>query len=401
MSDVISIIKANFDARQEAREELVAIDRAATGRALTADEEKKADELRSKVAEIDQRLESTLTVASRGAMDVDPRLAAVLGDTGAGVTDPESRSLGLPRFEFPSDEIRGLFEQVRGGASAGRLEARAVTAYPTITQQNVLGVVPIRREPTRLAEFMPTQSVESATASYWAATTAATAAATVAAGGAKPESTPGWTAATATIRKIAHWTQVPKEALDDFPSFEQIVRDEMTAGVINTENSQLAAGDGTGTNLTGLTAASGIQTYAPGSAEARTLSILHAITMIRTGTAFLEADAVILNPADWEIVQKWTNTAGDLLTASSVAAATERKVWGVPVILTTGMTAGTALVAALAASTVVFQRELPNVFVDPYSASTNNLVKFICEERLGLGVIRPTGIVKITFNGSI
>ena len=73
--------------------------------------------------------------------------------------------------------------------------------------------------------------------------------------------------------------------------------------------------------------------------------------------------------------------------------------WGVQIALTSQITAGTALVLDSQA-VVVFQREAPSVFVDPYTLSTNNLVKFIVEERLDLGVMRPAAILAITFNGA-
>lgn len=392
---VIDLVRNNFDAAAAARQKVREIDDRANAakREFTAPELAQIAELRSTIEECEQRIADAVKTPRGGV-----NLEGLLPDIGG--PGSSSRAPGAPGFEARSEDVRRLFDEVRDGTTAGRLEFRAVTAYPAVTTQNVVGVVPLRREPTRVAAYMPNQPVETATASYWSTTTGATAAATVAPGAAKPESTPGWTSTTSTVRKVAHFTQVPKEALDDFPSFQSIVESEMLAGLVNTENTQLVSGDGTGTNLTGLLVASGIQTYAPGSAEARLRSILHAITMLRTGTAFLEADTVVLHPTDWEIIQTYATSTGDFLVATAVVDATARSLFGVPVVVTTGIASGTGLVGALAASTVVFQREMPSVFVDPYSASTSNLVKFICEERLALGVVRPTGLVKITFNGT-
>lgn len=38
--------------------------------------------------------------------------------------------------------------------------------------------------------------------------------------------------------------------------------------------------------------------------------------------------------------------------------------------------------------------------VDPFSRSTENIVRLIVEERLALAVPRPSALLKITFNGT-
>ncbi len=43
---------------------------------------------------------------------------------------------------------------------------------------------------------------------------------------------------------------VSKESLDDYASFEQVVKQEMIAGIINEENAQLLSGDGIAMMLT-------------------------------------------------------------------------------------------------------------------------------------------------------
>jgi len=209
-----------------------------------------------------------------------------------------------------------------------------------------------------------------------------------------------WTAVTLPVRKLAHFVSVSNEALADFANFAQVVEQEMVAGLVLAENAQVLSGDGTGTNLTGLLATSGIQTYAPVAAEQRLLSILHGITLLRSGTSFLEADRIFVNPADWEIILKTPTTTGELIVSATPALGQPLSLWGVPVTVTSQVAAGTGIVANLAASTVVFSREPAKLFVDPYSASTNNLVKVIAEERLALGVTRPSGIVRITYNGA-
>jgi HK97 family phage major capsid protein len=205
---------------------------------------------------------------------------------------------------------------------------------------------------------------------------------------------------TVPVRKIAHWTQVSREALADFGSFEQVVANEMTAGVILQENAQVLSGDGLGTNLVGLTGTSGIQVYTPAAAEARILSILHGITLLRTGSSFVEADRIILNPTDWEIVLKYAATTGELVVSPTPTSATAMSLWGTPVTVTSQQPAGQAIVANLAASSVIFSREPVQLYVDVFGLMTSNMIRIVAEERLALGVTRPSAVVKITFSGT-
>jgi HK97 family phage major capsid protein len=210
-----------------------------------------------------------------------------------------------------------------------------------------------------------------------------------------------WTAVTTPVQKIAHYVTVTNEALADYANFEAVVRGELTAGLINAENAEVLSGSGVAPHLAGLTAASGILTYAPATAEARWRSILHAIQLLRSGTAFAQPNAVIVHPADYELVAATLTTgSGELLVTSDPTGAPTVSLWGVPFIQTTQIAAGTALVADLATGAVVFEREPARIFVDPYSASTTNEVKFVCEERLALGVTRPDALCVTTFNGT-
>ncbi len=403
MATQTDFARANWARANELRQELRGLVEGAAGRDLTPSEQSRCTELRSELEAANAAVGNLLDGAARTA-DIDAANVAVaplLGGTTRGL-----RAVGnLPRVNFDEPALRelhaGVLERRAVSATASGVESRAVLApgmsvVPDYQQQPVTWA----REPSRIASYMPTQVTESASVVYYRQTTAASAAATVAEGAAKAESSPAWTPITLAIRKLAHWVSVSSEALADYGNFQQVVQDEMIAGIVLAENAQIISGDGAGTNLTGLVNTTGIQTYAPVAAEARLLSILHGVAMLRSGTSYLDADRIILNPADWELVLRTPASTGELIVSHDPAAGPVLSLWGVPVTVTSQITAGTGIVANLAASTVVFSREPAKLFVDPYSASTNNLVKVIAEERLALGVTRPSGIVKITYNGT-
>ena len=395
----IDYARANHARAGELRSQLRKLDEAADGRPFTAAEQSRVDDLTGEIRTAEAAVGGLLDQAARGDQMGDNRLAG-LADGLEGRSERDIRN--LPRVAFTGDQLRELHAGLQEGRAVSvTAETRAVTAAPpSLIPTYVTPPISFAREPTRVASFIPTQVVEHASVVYYKTTTAASAAATVAEGAAKPESTPGWTAVTAPVRKIAHWVQVSSEALADYANFQQVVQDEMTAGLILQENAQILSGDGTGTNLTGLTVTSGILAYAPGAAEQRLLSILHGITLLRSGSSFTEADRIMLNPSDWEIVLKSADTTGELMVSPVPTSTTPMSLWGVPVTVTSQVTAGTGIVANLAAGAVVFSREPARLFIDPYGLSTSNMVRILAEERLALGVTRPSAIVKITFNGS-
>ena len=154
-----------------------------------------------------------------------------------------------------------------------------------------------------------------------------------------------------------------------------------------------------GINLTGLVNAASILTYAPGGAEARYLSIFAREEMLRVGAAFAEPDLVVMHPAITRFSPRQTLATAGIHLVETMVGAPGRSVWGMQVVLSSQMTSGTGLVLD-SQSVVLFSREPANTIVDPYSQSVNNLVRIIVEERLALGVLRPTGICKITYNGT-
>jgi HK97 family phage major capsid protein len=126
---------------------------------------------------------------------------------------------------------------------------------------------------------------------------------------------------------------------------------------------------------------------------------------------------MILNPADLEILASTVTTgSGQLLVSPDPVTGLPGRLWGVDLVVTSGISSGTALVAATDIGTVLFSRMAPENFavsvqqaqaagdiflaVDPYSGSANNLVRVLCEERIALGVTRPTALCKVTFNGT-
>ncbi|MDP9235169.1 MAG: DUF1326 domain-containing protein [Actinomycetota bacterium] len=84
--------------------------------------------------------------------------------------------------------------------------------------------------------------------------------------------------------------------------------------------------------------------------------------------------------------------------ASDPLSGQSNNIWGVPTLVTSKLTQGTALVANLASAAVVFVRESPRLetFIGGSAEFAANVRMIRAEERLALTVVRPAAIVKVT-----
>lgn len=403
MSTTLSFAKPNLARARGLRDELRTIDEAATkaSRDFTAEERSTIESHRTEIAACEGRANTMLEQEERSQQIHDSNAPYLGVLTGGSDEDRPPRSVGgLAPIEFSQDQLRSLHSDLMAGKpSTAEIETRAVTAYPmSDIPMYRLDPVTLLRERTRLAQLMPNQPVETASVTYYTTSTGATAADTVAAGALKPESTPGWTAVDEPIRKIAHRTDVPKEALDDYANFAAIVGREMTAGLYQAESLQLLSGSGTAPDIDGLLNRTGILVYdaTAAGAEDTAVSIRKAITLMQAD--HIDPDVIVLHPDDAELFDLTNYATAGLHANASLSGESTRQAWGLQIVVSNQITTGTAMVANLAESTVLFMREPATVFVDPYSQSSSNLVRFICEERVGLGVTRPEGICSVTFD---
>src|SRR4029450_189745 len=116
-------------------------------------------------------------------------------------------------------------------------------------------------------------------------------------------------------------------------------------------DTQIVSGPGTGVTFTGVLATSGIQTQAR-STDTNFDAIHKAITKVRS-VGFYEPDAVVVNPTNWETMRLLKTATdgndyggGPMLGAFGSPYVMWPTIWGLPAIVTTAITAGTALVGA-------------------------------------------------------
>lgn len=219
-------------------------------------------------------------------------------------------------------------------------------------------------------------------------------AAETAEGSAKPESDATFELFTTNVKTVAHWIKVSNQLLADAPAIVAYINTRLRDGLAQRIDAQLLNGDGTGANLSGLTDAGNFTAFTPTAGENLIDSINRAkYALWATGNM---PDAVVVNPADWGAIERlredYGTGLGMYLYGAPGSAATNP--FGLRIVLSNHIAQGTFLIGAIAASTALYTRSGAVVEMGYVNDDfTKNLVTIRAEERLGLGVERPSGIM--------
>ncbi|MDQ6875788.1 MAG: phage major capsid protein [Actinomycetota bacterium] len=317
----------------------------------------------------------------------------------AGIAAKGFRPIAAPQIDLSDDDVKELHDAAVSRKSLA-VESKAtdstVIGPATITEYR-LPPVTARREPTRVLSLLPTFAT-SAPSVTWFSTTGTTAAAAVAEGGVKPTSTIAYTAQITSATKLAHVAEVTDETLQDFSGFLGVLETDMSAGLVKAENAELLNATVAGASkFAGMLNTTGILTRAR-TTEPYLDTVLLGFDDLRLGTAFAGPDGIVLNPATWGLLRRQKDGQGRYYLSPDPTADTSPNLWGVPVVLTTQIAAGTVLMGAFADSVVVYVRDGIRLDVSGYGSAqfTNNTTLVRAEERIILTCPRPSGLVRLT-----
>ena len=344
-----------------------------------------ADEKRAllALAEIDQNIAYRESEVRRSGRD-NPTVNRVNG----------SRATVAPEM-FDRNQIRGLYQAVQSQTSF-RMEARtpvaASTLYPPYQAPWVVGP----QHDNRLLSRLPVMPTDSPAIVFIRHTGTTGSAAIVAETAAKPELTFATDSVTLRMQKFAAHVGVGWESLQDFASFEGYVSGELLRAITDAETAELLSGDGTTGHLTGILHTSGILTHATG--EDTPLDALEiAIALLRNGAALAEPNLLVVHPLTWSAIRRSKDGQDRYMVSPDPTADEASSVWGVPTLVTTQCTAGTAVLIDTTKFGRVWLREALSVRTGYTNDDlTKNIVRFIGEERLALAVERPAAICSVT-----
>lgn len=295
-----------------------------------------------------------------------------------------------PAVEVDLAEIGGPV-----AAKYGMKTLLTTTGFPLeATRVPGLIVTPGEQQPT-IADLLSAGRTTQSAIVYMEETTTTNAAAETDEGGTKPESALAFTERTSNVRKIATVLPVTDELMADAPAMEDYVNSRLGQFIAYREDSQLLNGDGVAPNLRGILNVVGIQTQAKG-ADPTPDAVYKAIVKVATG-AFLPADAVVMNALDWQDIRLLRTTDGIYIWGSPAEPGPNR-IWGLNVVLTQAITAGTGLVGAFRAAGQVFRRsDVTFAVSDSHSDFfVKNQMMIRAEERLALVIYRPAAFCTVT-----
>ena len=389
-------IKERIAAEKKAASDLLAI-----GEDNLTDEQ--FEELRSHVAEA-KKLEERAELFKDGKAAVDAAAAGAkpaaeqaksLGElyvkeleaAGMSVLDTKKHPFSTTEFKAATDT------QVTGGAEGG-FEPLLVT----VDQQ---GAWPYER-PLTIADLFSAGTMTGQAIKYPVYGAFEGAAGTVAEGGKKPQMhLPDPTWVTDTLHEVAAFWKVSDTMAEDLPYIVSEIDSHAQYNLKLVEEMQLLAGDGTDPNMQGLYGRD-IQTIAQG-ADTDADRIFKATTLINNATGFV-ADAVVLNPADYEALRLGKDANSQYYGGGYFSGAYGNggmsgtpALWGLKTVVTAAIEQGTALVGAFKASGTVYRKgglrvESTNSNEDDFQ---NDKVSYRIRERLALQVKYPKGFVKV------
>jgi HK97 family phage major capsid protein len=287
--------------------------------------------------------------------------------------------------------------ELEGGIRAATLTTDGASGGDLIVPNYQSGITQILFQRLTVSDLLASGTTDGPTIYYMKETTAANAAATVAEGAAKPESTLVFDAVTDSLKKIATWLPVSDEMLDDVPQIRSYIDQRLRFFVEQQEEAQLLNGDGTGTNLTGLRNRTGLATDVARGTDSNADAIFKQMMAIMT-TAFVMPDAVVVHPTNWQAIALSKDSNGAYLGNGPFNSPLVPRLWGLPVVVTTAITANVALVGAYKMGAQVFRKG--GISVDVSNSHSDyfikNLTAIRAEERVALAVYRPGAFGEVT-----
>jgi HK97 family phage major capsid protein len=289
-------------------------------------------------------------------------------------------------------------EDYKAMASGQREKARIELKNTVVTGDNMPfevqrpGVIPGSFAPLTVRQMIPTITVASNAVGSLRELVWTNDAVEVAEAAAKPESDITFEPYNVQIETVAHFIKVSNQLLADAPAVAAYIDTRLRDGLAQRVDRQLLLGNGTTPNLSGLTDAGNFVAFTPTSG-ANLIDSINKAKYNRWAVGEV-VDTVIVNPADWaamEVLREGTN--GSYLYGAPGTAAGGQP-FGVNVVMSQYMTAGSFLIGSLRTSAIIYQRQGAVVEMGYVNDDfTKNLVTIRAEERLGLGVDRPMGIM--------
>jgi HK97 family phage major capsid protein len=267
--------------------------------------------------------------------------------------------------------------------------------------QTMPGVVGGAFRTLSFLDYLPRGQASGNTVHYTREASFSNAAAETKEGATKAEATATFEGIDAPVRTIAHWVKASRQVLDDAPAFASYIDARMAHGVRQRLEAQIIAGNGTSPNLSGMGDSGNFTALtvvtADNDFDAASRAKYQVVSADYVPSAFL------INPADWrrmEVARSGisgdeTPLAGGGGVVSYLAGGMQPMLWGLPVIASNNVTAGTFYCFSRDAL-MLWERQGATVemFEQDDTNIQENLVTIRAESRHAFAVFQPAAVIK-------
>jgi HK97 family phage major capsid protein len=208
--------------------------------------------------------------------------------------------------------------------------------------------------------------------------------------------------ATATVRKITAYIMLSEEMLDDVEGLTSYIASRLPSKLKVKEDYQLLYGSGAGINLSGIT--TNATAYVDNLADddiSRVDVLVDACRQIRDDE--YQATAILIHPTDATLIKLTKDDNGNYIHPWIFMPGGQITLDGVPVIVSTAITAGDFLVGDFRLGAQVFDRKQASLEMS-YENEDNfikGMVTVRIAERLTLAVYRSKAFVYGTFTAAL
>lgn len=268
------------------------------------------------------------------------------------------------------------------------------------------GIVTLGVMPPRVADLMTQTPTNNTTIRYISENSLTNAATAVAENGSLPEATWDLVETDAAVKKIGVIGRVTDEFFQDYDATRDYINNRLAYMVGIKEDNALLNADASANQIKGILQFTGIQTQAQ-AADTVPDAIFKAITKIRT-LGFFEPDAIVMNPTDLQNLRLMKDKSGQYFyggpftgsygTPGGAGGSFMLSIWGLPVVWTTSIAAGTCLVGAFRLGAQIFRKLGLTIETTNSDASDFqfNRIAIRAQTRLTLAVYRPLGFCTVT-----
>jgi HK97 family phage major capsid protein len=349
-----------------------------------------------------KRLEEQFEAASDRLQDLRTEWEREISKEG-GRTVRYAGRVGGPRQPMLGAKAADAFVKQLGLGAKAFTDPAGAVLLPSIFVEDVWGALD-KPPPLVFPRFPMVPVAEGGSVEYISNTVLTPAAAPVAPLALKPTTVVTLKREAKNIQTIATVSEpIDRHLLDDSTVALDFLGRALSWAVARAVDNEIVNGDATEPGFVGLLAVPGHLAAGPPTGGQSPADVL------LTGVGALEAngyapDLAILSAADWQAIRGAKSTQGDYLYGPP-SQQTAPTVWGLDVVTTPALTAGTAVVVDTTRAAKLYTREVSRLSWTEAGAATelgagrelfsSDALRFRCETRALLGVAEPGAIAVV------